>query len=449
MLVDHASQVLGRADAGKRTSAGREPTAAKPEAGKMPGDTGMVGGRSKVQNNRPCGKSSKVSSFRKGENVYNFAAELEPVKPCGVPKKFQSNLFDLLSFKEAKSEPKKTETDPNRLLANDSFQAHNILTNTLLPGRDNENKPAKKPPAPKVPPAEYPSLLYDPIVGEYKSDKGRELEKKKGPKVEKFQKRLVHTESPRDYDVVKGVWSDRFAEKPEGLRKNSAEANANVQAERMRTQSRDAQKIAQQAATRQTKQLAHRQAQQPRAIGGAHPREVTDAPHGFNIINGVPLRPSGVTDFVPFPARENINPDSSHRRSKPNISGPAYEEFSSSRKEVLTSAVTNRLFPLMVAVTLDGSTTAEFTAACQRIRNVRDLIIMKLGALGCQRYHSTGKEAAALEEVYDQHVALLEAIMEHSSALTLAFKSRIKISVYFFVIQEACTTTRGPLSFRQ
>ncbi|GAQ92025.1 hypothetical protein KFL_009060010, partial [Klebsormidium nitens] len=26
MLVDHASQVLGRADAGKRTSAGREPT---------------------------------------------------------------------------------------------------------------------------------------------------------------------------------------------------------------------------------------------------------------------------------------------------------------------------------------------------------------------------------------------------------------------------------------
>lgn len=210
----------------------------------------------------------------------------------------------------------------------------------------SSQKPAKKPSAPKVPPAEYPSLLYDPIVGEYKSEKGRELEKKKGPKVEKFQKRLVHTErwagalenvqashsrlvyereeshslcltrrptvvlspggsyswnyqplnrrfnfaplghalviedlklpkseasriligckerssstsshqaaipyaesvgpreiknfspclfnwhSPRDYDPVKGVWSDRFAEKPEGLRKNSAEANANVQ----------------------------------------------------------------------------------------------------------------------------------------------------------------------------------------------------------------------------
>jgi hypothetical protein len=30
-------------------------------------------------------------------------------------------------------------------------------------------------------------------VGEYKSEKGRELEKKQGRKVEKFQKRLVHT----------------------------------------------------------------------------------------------------------------------------------------------------------------------------------------------------------------------------------------------------------------
>jgi hypothetical protein len=45
----------------------------------------------------------------------------------------------------------------------------------------------------KVPPAEYPALLYDPIVGEYKSEKGKELERKQGRKVEKFQKRLVHT----------------------------------------------------------------------------------------------------------------------------------------------------------------------------------------------------------------------------------------------------------------
>jgi hypothetical protein len=108
----------------------------------------------------------------------------------------------------------------------------------------------------------------------------------------------------------------------------------------VRLQSREAQIIAQKALARQAQQLNHKQAQPARAVGGAHAREVTDAPHGFNIINGVPLTNSGVTDFVPFPSRENVNPEHDTRTNYrgSNMSGwgsqnaPAYEELSMSKR---------------------------------------------------------------------------------------------------------------------